>query len=66
MSPLQTSQSSLDDMFVFLFSELLLAKNGSLVYCLFLTVGFPSVSDGKESACTAGDPVSIPGMGRSP
>jgi len=24
------------------------------------------VSDGKESACNAGDPVSIPGWGRSP
>ena len=27
---------------------------------------FPSVSDGKESACTAGDPGLIPGLGRSP
>ena len=25
-----------------------------------------SVSDGKESACSAGDPGSIPGWGRSP
>ena len=66
MSPLKTSQCSLDDVFVFLFSELLLAKNGSFVYCLFLPVGFPSVSDGKESSCSAGDPVSILGLGRSP
>ena len=28
--------------------------------------GFPGVSDGKESACNAGDPGSIPGSGRSP
>ena len=28
--------------------------------------GFPSGSDGKESACNAGDPGSIPGLGRSP
>ena len=28
--------------------------------------GFPSGSDGKESACNAGDPGSIPGSGRSP
>ena len=28
--------------------------------------GFPGGSDGKESACNAGDLVSIPGSGRSP
>ena len=28
--------------------------------------GFLSDSDGKESACNAGDPGSIPGWGRSP
>ena len=28
--------------------------------------GFPSSSDGKDSACNAGDPGSIPGSGRSP
>ena len=27
--------------------------------------GFPGSSDGKESACNAGDPASIPGFGRS-
>ena len=34
------------------------ASNGSF--------GFPCGSDGKESACNAGDPGSIPGSGRSP
>ena len=29
-------------------------------------MGFPSASDGKESACNAGDPGSIPESGRSP
>ena len=29
-------------------------------------LGFPGGSDGKESACNAGDPGSIPGLGRSP
>ena len=29
-------------------------------------VGFPSGSDGKASVCNAGDPGSIPGLGRSP
>ena len=28
--------------------------------------GFPDGSDGKESACNAGDQSSIPGLGRSP
>ena len=28
--------------------------------------GFPGDSDGKESACNAGDPGSIPGLGRAP
>ena len=30
-----------------------------------LTLGFPGRSVGKESACNAGDPGSIPGSGRS-
>ena len=29
-------------------------------------MGFPGGSDGKESACNAGDPGLIPGLGRSP
>ena len=29
------------------------------------TLGFPGGSDGKESACSVGDPGSIPGLGRS-
>ena len=28
-------------------------------------MGFPDNSVGKESACNAGDPASIPGLGRS-
>ena len=43
------------------------------LYCLqgpkeFATTlgGFPGGSDGKVSACNAGDPGSIPGSGRSP
>ena len=31
-----------------------------------LYITFPCSSVGKESACNAGDPVSIPGSGRSP
>ena len=33
---------------------------------LSLSLYFPSGSDGKESACNAGDLGSIPGLGRSP
>ena len=29
-------------------------------------LGFPGGSDDKESTCIAGDPGSIPGLGRSP
>ena len=29
-------------------------------------MGFSGGSDGKESACNAGDPGSIPGLGKSP
>jgi len=29
-------------------------------------LGFPGSSDNKESVCSAGDPSSIPGSGRSP
>ena len=35
--------------------------------CTILLIwGFPGGSDSKESACKAGDPVSIPGLWRSP
>ena len=33
---------------------------------LCLSQGFPGSSAGKESTCNAGDPGSIPGLGRSP
>ena len=31
-----------------------------------LTLGFPGGSEDKASACNAGDPASVPGLGRSP
>ena len=34
-------------------------------FLLFLPL-FPGGSDGKESACNAGDPGPVPGLGRSP
>ena len=39
----------------------------SIFSCFLLWAqGFPGGSAGKESACNTGDPVSIPGLGRSP
>ena len=32
----------------------------------FKSLDFPGGSEGKETACNAGDPGSIPGSGRSP
>ena len=34
--------------------------------CIGKNTGFPGSSDSKESTCNAGDPGSIPGLGRSP
>ena len=50
---------------------LVLWKKTSSDYCDLIVLpsaleGFPGSSDGKESTCNAGDPGSIPGLGRSP
>ena len=45
---------------------------GLFIFCQHILVlllpfqGFPDSSVGKESTCNAGDPGSIPGLGRSP
>ena len=39
---------------------------GFIKFIKYYTLGFPGGSDGKESACSAGDPGLIPGLGRSP
>ena len=36
------------------------------LHCLFVSCDFPGGSDGKASAYNAGEPGSIPGLGRSP
>ena len=38
-------------------------RRGEIIYIYY---DFPGGSDGKESACNAGDPGLIPGLGRSP
>ena len=42
------------------------SKVESDLHCSTHKQGFPGDSDSKESACNAGDPDSIPGLGRSP
>ena len=39
-----------------------------LYICIYIhsTMGFLGGSDGRESACSEGDPGLIPGLGRSP
>ena len=40
-------------------------NNDTKCSCLEVNRDFPGGSAGKESACNAGDPSSIPGLGRS-
>ena len=40
-------------------------RNTEHLYCFHTLKGFPGGSDGKESACNAGDLGLIPGSGRS-
>ena len=43
------------------------SNNNDLVFCFIMNFvwGFPGSSAGKESACNAGDPGLIAGLGRS-
>ena len=41
-------------------------KTSQTVVLKYDNMAFPGVSAGKESACNAGDPGLIPGLGRSP
>ena len=49
---------------LFSISFVSILNNVNLQY-LFLLWGFPGCLAGKESTCSAGDPDSIPGSGRS-
>ena len=40
--------------------------NFGIITYISLCLGFPCGSDNKESACSAGDPDLIPGLGKSP
>ena len=40
--------------------------NGKIKGAISIQEGFPGSSDGKASVYNAGDPGSIPGLGRSP
>ena len=52
----------------FLWVQIFLFSTSSSYFssCLYVFVGFPGGSDGKESACNVGDLGSVPGQGRSP
>ena len=39
--------------------------NGHILSAQWISLGLPCSSNGKESACNAGDPCLIPGLGRS-
>ena len=39
---------------------------GTIKTCVYICMGFPGSSAGKESACNAGGPSLIPGSGRFP
>ena len=41
-------------------------KDQDITSVLLMAFGIPDDSDGKESACSVGDPGSIPGSGISP
>ena len=41
-------------------------NNNDIWHFIVLYLGFPGGSDDEESACNAGDPDSVPGLGRSP
>ena len=51
-----------------MYTEIPWKDNQKLLYIIFTRekLGFPGSSAGKESACNAGDPGSIPGPGSSP
>ena len=55
-------QESVADIILFIY----FGRTGSLLPCRLSPFAFPGGSVGKESACNAGDPGSIPGSGRSP
>ena len=50
---------------IILVNKLHTEREGILVFFIH-TFDSPGGSEGKESACNAGDPGSIPGLGRSP
>ena len=43
-----------------------IVKISTVSFSTSLILGFPGGSNDKASACNAGDPGSIPGLGRSP
>ena len=68
LSNLATNQNSHSPLFELNHNELN-RRNYELLFvltCKCINTGFPGASEVKASACNAGDPISIPGSGRSP
>ena len=64
---LGTEQQSSADQFFFKLSSQQIENQIPVLHQFTLDIGgFPGGSDGKESACSAGDSGLIPGPGRSP
>ena len=51
--------------FIFKFFPVYFLKTRPFIYIFTVQAGLPDSSVGKESACNAGDPCLIPGLGRS-
>ena len=54
------------NLFLYLSDWIKVIKKNLSVHLLSGSLGFPGGSDGKASACNAGDLGSIPGLGRLP
>ena len=60
------SVTASDVWFCFYFVLFCISTHSALICVNFGVIQLPCSSAGKVSACNAGDPVSIPGSGRSP
>ena len=54
------------DKWILEYCQLWITDKWYLIGSTVILLGVPGGSDGKASACNAGDPGSIPGLGRSP
>ena len=53
-------------MYIYIYIYIYIYTHILYIYLVYILLGFPGGSGGKESACNAGDLGSITGLGRSP